>query len=87
MKAVITVIGKDRPGIIYSVSKILFEEGLNIEDISQTILQDYFTMIMIASGPDSTDIRSLNARFDELAGDSLSIRLQKTEIFDSMHNI
>ncbi|MBO4360049.1 MAG: ACT domain-containing protein [Eubacteriaceae bacterium] len=87
MKTVITVIGKDRPGIIYQVSKVLFEEGLNIEDISQTVMQDYFTMIMIASGSDSINIRDLNERLDALEGDTLSIRLQKTDIFDSMHNI
>ena len=87
MKTVITVIGKDRPGIIYQVSKVLFEEGLNIEDISQTVMQDYFTMIMIASGSDSINIRDLNERLDALEGDTLSIKLQKTDIFDSMHNI
>ena len=87
MKTVITVIGKDRPGIIYQVSKVLFDEGLNIEDISQTVMQEYFTMIMIASGPDSLNIRELNDKLDLLEGETLSIKLQKTDIFDSMHNI
>lgn len=87
MKAVITVIGKDKPGIIYKVSKVLFEEGLNIEDISQTIMQDYFTMIMMVSGNDNTNIAELNAKFDELEDKALSIQIQKTEIFDAMHKI
>ena len=67
MKTVITVIGKDRPGIIYQVSKVLFDEGLNIEDISQTVMQEYFTMIMIASGPDSLNIRELNDKLSRNA--------------------
>ena len=87
MKAVITVIGKDKPGIIYKVSKVLYEEGMNIEDISQTIMQDYFTMIMMVSGDDSMNIAELNAKFDELEDKALSIQIQKTEIFDAMHKI
>lgn len=87
MKAVITVIGKDKPGIIYKVSKILFEKGLNIEDISQTIMQDYFTMIMMVSGDDSTNIAQLNSEFDTLKDEALSVQIQKTEIFDAMHKI
>ena len=47
MRAVVTVIGKDRTGIIYNVSKILAESNANIEDISQTVMQDFFTMIML----------------------------------------
>lgn len=87
MKAVITVIGKDRPGIIYNVSKILYEDGLNIEDISQTIMQDYFTMIMMVSADDSTSISELSEKFASLKSEALSIQIQKTEIFDAMHQI
>lgn len=87
MKAVITVIGKDRPGIIYNVSKILYEDGLNIEDISQTIMQDYFTMIMMVSADDSTSISELSEKFESLKSEALSIQIQKTEIFDAMHQI
>ncbi len=87
MKAVITVIGKDRPGIIYNVSKILYEDGLNIEDISQTIMQDYFTMIMMVSADDNTSISALSEKFASLKSEALSIQIQKTEIFDAMHQI
>ena len=54
MKAIVTVIGKDRVGIIAKVSVILAENMVNIMDISQTILQDYFAMIMLV---DLTDMK------------------------------
>ena len=47
MKAVITVLGKDRTGIIAAVSNLLYQNGVNILDITQTILSDMFTMIML----------------------------------------
>ena len=47
MKAIVTVIGRDRVGIIADVSRILAEQGVNVLDISQTVLQEYFTMIML----------------------------------------
>lgn len=87
MKAVITVIGKDRPGIIYTISKILFEAGMNIEDISQTIMQDYFTMIMLIEGPENTDIAALSDKMKALAEEGISVSIQKSDIFDVMHKI
>lgn len=87
MKAVITVIGKDRPGIIYTISKILFETGINIEDISQTIMQDYFTMIMLVKGPENTDIASLSEKMNALSQQGVSVSIQKSDIFDVMHKI
>jgi ACT domain-containing protein len=87
MKAVITVIGKDKTGIIYKVSKILYEANINIEDISQTVMQDYFTMIMLVSGSEKLHIEQIREKFSDLAGEGLSIQIQKTEIFDVMHKI
>ncbi len=87
MKAVITVIGKDRTGIIYKVSKILYESDINIEDISQTVMQEYFTMIMLVSGPDKLHIEQIREKFKALEDEGLSIQIQKTEIFDVMHKI
>lgn len=87
MKAVITVIGKDRPGIIYRISKILFESGINIEDISQTIMQDYFTMIMLVKGPENADIAALSEKMSVLADEGVSVSIQKSDIFDVMHKI
>lgn len=86
-KAVITVIGKDTVGIIAKVSGLLFENGINILDISQTIMQDLFTMIMLV---DMKDVKvgdlsdKLNVISDEMG---LSIRVQNEEIFNSMHRI
>lgn len=89
MKAVLTVIGRDKVGIIYKVSELLAENNINILDISQTILDGYFTMIMIV------DIASVEAAFagiqqklDDLGKEmQLSIRIQHEDIFNSMHKI
>ncbi len=87
MKAVITVIGVDKTGIIYKVSKILYEMNINIEDISQTVMQDYFTMLMLVSAPESMHIANIVEAMKVLQDDGLSIQVQKTDIFDVMHNI
>ena len=89
MKAVLTVIGRDKGGIIYRVSELLAKNNVNILDISQTILDGYFTMIMIV------DIASIEATFadiqqklDSLGNEmQLSIRIQHEDIFNSMHKI
>lgn len=88
-KAIITVIGADKVGIIAAVSTKLLEHGINILDISQTILQAYFTMVMLV------DISGMRASFHTLKqelselGDriGLSIRIQDSEIFDVMHKV
>ena len=89
MKGIITVVGKDQVGIIAKVCTLLSEAHVNILDISQTILQGYFNMMMIVDLTDST------VSFDELV-DTLNelgrtlevdIRLQHEQIFDSMHRI
>ena len=88
-KAVITVVGHDRVGIIAAVSVRLAEFNVSILDISQTVMQDYFTMITM------TDISNLNTDFGTFS-DSLSqlgdeigmkIRVQHEDIFNSMHRI
>jgi len=89
MKAVITVIGCDRIGIIASITGILAEADVNILDISQTIMQNIFSMIMLV------DISKMKCEFADLsdrlteAGKDLGVdvRLQKEEIFTSMHRI
>lgn len=88
-KAVLTVIGSDKVGIIASVSKVLAESNVNILDISQTIMQNIFTMIMLV------DISNSKKAFDQLAGEisvlgtsmGLVMQLQHEAIFDSMHQI
>ena len=89
MRAVVTVTGKDKKGIIAKVSAFLSERGINIEDISQTILQEYFAMIMLVdiSGADK-DVAALAAECVELGKSiGMSIRLQHEAIFNAMHNI
>ncbi|MGI5902162.1 MAG: ACT domain-containing protein [Desulfitobacteriia bacterium] len=89
MKAIITVIGKDRVGIIYAVTKILAENNVNIEDISQTILQNYFTMMMLVNLTNMKgDFNDLKRKLEDLEEKmGLSIRIQREEIFNYMHNI
>ena len=86
-KAVITVIGKDTVGIIAKVSNLLFENDVNILDISQTIMQDLFTMIMLVDIKD-VQVGDLQEKLDVIAKEmNLSIRVQNEEIFNSMHRI
>lgn len=89
MKAVITVVGKDRTGIIARVSNYLADQSVNILDISQTIMQDLFTMIMLVDTQDSgigTD--ALRAGLDKIGEElSLTIQIQHEGLFTSMHRI
>lgn len=89
MKGIITVIGKDKVGIIASVCSLLSEKDINILDISQTIVQGYFNMMMIVDMSKST--QEFTQVVDELAvlGNTLEveIRLQHQQIFDCMHRI
>ena len=88
-RAVISVLGTDKKGIIAQVSRILYENDANILDISQTIVSGLFSMILIA------DIASPECSFDTLKteldalGDRLGvqIRTQRSEIFEAMHQI
>ncbi len=89
-RAIITVVGRDTVGIIAGVCTYLAGRGINILDISQTIVQGYFNMMMVV------DISALELPFgdvaDELAAmgqDTLGVQIkcQKEEIFDSMHRI
>jgi len=89
MKAVITVVGKDRTGIIARVSGYLAEKNINILDISQTIMQDLFTMIMLVD-TEKSDLRTkeLSAELSSLGKElSLTINMQHEELFDSMHRV
>ena len=89
MKAIITVIGEDKAGIIASVSGLLAEKKINIEDISQTIMQGYFTMIMLVNIETSTiSIEALKADLDAL-GNKIGVKiiLQHEDIFNAMHRI
>ena len=89
MKTVVSVIGKDAVGIIADVSAICSECNVNILDITQSVLQDMFVMVML------TEIKKLNCSFAEFSdkmkklGESknLDIRVMHEDIFNSMHRI
>ena len=89
MKAVVTVTGKDKPGIIAKVSTFLSEKGVNIEDISQTILGEYFAMIMIVDmGAAKQELSELAQECAELGRQiGMSIYLQHEDIFNAMHSV
>ena len=89
MKAVVTVLGIDKPGIIAKVSGKLFEENVNILDITQTIMGDIFSMIMLV------DVKSKETDFSALVSDmkaigeeiGVEITVTREEIYKSMHRI
>lgn len=89
MKAVVTVVGKDQKGIIAKVSNILFENDVNILDISQTVMQDMFTMIMLVDfESDKITIKDITEKLNSEGKNlGLSIHVQREEIFTSMHRI
>ena len=89
MKAIVTVIGRDQVGITAAVCSLLAEHNVNILDISQTILQEYFTMVMLvdAAGSD-VPFAGLASLLEEAGRErDLSIRAQREDIFNAMHRI
>ena len=89
MKAVVTVVGKDRVGIIAETCVTLASYNVNILDISQTVLQEYFTMMMVvdvsgANLPLSLICQQMDAKGQEMG---LSIRIQREDIFEAMHRV
>ena len=87
MRAIVTVIGKDRVGIIADVTALLAQYGVNVLDISQTVLQEYFTMIMLVDASQCTVPFADLARTLDEAGTQrdLQIRAQREDIFNAMH--
>ena len=89
MKAIVTVVGKDQVGIIAGVCNTLANSRINVLDISQTIMEGYFTMMM------AVDLAACETPFDQLRtilkdygeGRGLSIRIQREDIFDAMHKL
>ena len=89
MKAIVTVVGKDQVGIIAGVCNRLAEYNINVLDINQTIMQGYFTMMMVV------DLALCTTGFDVLSREmkaygeekGLSIRIQREDIFDAMHKL
>lgn len=89
MKAIVTVIGPDRVGIIAEVCSLLSSMNVNILDLSQTVMQDIFTMTMLVDTGTTDrpyeDIRK--ALREKGAAMDLSIRIQREDIFNAMHRI
>ena len=89
MKAIMTVIGPDRVGIVAAASALLASLNINILDISQTIMGDIFTMTLLV------DLGAANRPFEEITAamtafgekENLSVRIQREEIFSAMHRI
>lgn len=89
MRAVITVIGKDKVGIIAGVSRILADNSVNILDISQTIMQGFFTMVMLVDLEKAAlPLVQLSDKLAERGREmEVEIKLQHEDIFNSMHRI
>lgn len=88
-KAIITVVGKDRVGIIAGVCRYLAENQINILDITQTIVKGFFNMMMVV------DVENITKSFGEVAQEleqvgeeiGVSVKIQREEIFLKMHRI
>ena len=88
-KIIITIVGKDRVGIVARTCNYLAENGMNILDITQTILQEYFNMMMIV------DVSAIEKTFGEVADElekvgeeiGVTVKIQREEIFTKMHRI
>ena len=89
MRAIVTVIGKDHVGIIADVTALLAQYGVNVLDISQTVMQEYFTMIMLVDASGCSvpfaELTALLRTEGEKLG--LDIRAQREDIFNAMHKI
>ncbi|MCE5220654.1 MAG: ACT domain-containing protein [Clostridium sp.] len=89
MKAILTVIGQDKVGIIAGISQKMLEYSINILDVNQTIMQGFFTMIMVL------DCKEMKGSFEDVRagltveGERLGveIKVQREEIFKSMHSL
>ena len=89
MKAVVTVVGRDRVGIIANVCTALAGFGVNVLDINQTVMQGYFTMMMVVEvSMCNIPLADLVTQMDDIGKEmGLSIRVQREDIFEAMHRI
>lgn len=87
-RAVVSVVGKDQVGIIAKVTTALSDNHMNVLDISQTILQDFFTMMMLVDVSEAKDLDQLHHDFDVISKElGLKINIQLEDIFQTMHRI
>ena len=89
MKAIVSVFAKDAKGIIAYITGVLAEQEINILDISQTLMQEYFTMIMLVDLTDCPmSFDALSRHLPEKGAErGLSVHIQRQDIFDAMHRI
>ena len=89
MKAVVTVTGKDKVGIIATASAECVKHGANIVDISQSVMREYFAMIMLVDLDGlTTDFKSFAENMEEMGKESgVDVRVMHEDIFNSMHRI
>ena len=89
MKAVITVIGRDTVGVVAKVGAVCAELNINIEDVSQSIMQEMFCMIMLVDlSKAGADHAAVRARFAALGDEmKMQVTLTRQEVFDAMHKV
>ena len=89
MRAIVSVVGKDRMGIIAKVSGLLFSIDINVMDLSQSVMNDYFHMIMLVDlSKCSRKFEEISAALDTLGAEiGMSIKIQHEDIFNAMHKI
>ena len=89
MKCVVSVLGKDRSGIVAAVATALAECGANIDDISQTILDDIFSMTMLTTlDTEKADFNTVQERLAKISDDlGMQIIIQREDVFQMMHKI
>ena len=88
MKAILTVVGKDKVGIIAGVRQKLAELNINILDVSQTIMEDYFTMMMMLQMQPEADLEAIKQALSQVENTlSVKISIQNEEIFNAMHKL
>jgi ACT domain-containing protein len=88
MRAILTVIGKDKVGIIAGVSQKLAELNINIVDVTQTIMQEYFTMMMVLELNPQLDFENTRQALTQVGTDlGVKINIQNEEIFEAMHKL
>ena len=88
MKAVISVVGKDRPGILAFVATKCADKHINIVDVTQKVLQGLFTMIMIVEVPEEIKIQDISEEFGAFGkSEGLDMHVMAEDIFNAMHSI
>lgn len=88
-RIVITVLGKNRPGIVAAISRVLGEEGIDIRDITQSIIEDIFTMTMIAGMAASTStFAELQERLAATGKEiGVDVQIQREDVFNFMYRL